>query len=213
MSISNQVKDVKGKKLNWTNVNNSFIIKETWQPETPFYGFYIWPRTGDSHAYGEELIFDNVGQEIIDSTNVQGARVVKDLCIRAVGASNIKQHTFFIAVCKYNKSYGGTPFPSGVPVPNSVNFAAQWCDATPLIKYYQSCIGAAVFYEDKCDEMIIKCPDVILDSDDSIMVCIGNIDLLGEITSGESYAKENYISEHDTYVSCAGTVSCAIAYL
>lgn len=216
MSNLDNVKEVKGKKLNWTQVNNKFNIRVEWPLGTGLYGYYTWPYGGSSTGQGELVIHERVGQEIIDSTNVQGARIVKDLEIKVVGESAIIEHSYYIAVCKYNKSYGGTPFPCRTPTVSAVNEVKQYWNAEPVVRYYQSCIGSGVFHGDKCDQIVIKCQDAVLDSDDSIMICFGNIDMLGDISENTT---THYLEAHDyqvqngDYVSIAGVVTGAVAYL
>lgn len=215
MFNTENVKIDKNKKLNWTLVNNRFNVKQHFQPSEQLTGFFIWPRFGNFTQEGEMIYFQSVGQEIIDSTNVQGTRMVKDLTLRVTGASNIEEHSFFIAVCKYNKSYGGRPYPSqDIVNPDGVLYDTQWHMSGPLIKYYQSVIGFSTFHGEKNDEMIIKCQDVILDSEDSIMVIMGNLDLLGEVKKiGGVYSIDPYSSITKTYVAIAGVVTGAVAYL
>ena len=172
MSNTENVRIDKNKKLNWTLVNNMFRMKEKWPANAHIFGYFIWPRSGDFTQEGEGVYFANVGQEIIDSTNIQGTRIVKDLELRVTGASSIRDTSFCIVVCKYNKSYGGRPYPSIDPNPDDVSYADQFYYSGPLIQYYQSVLGCAVFHGEKSDEMIIKCKDVILDSNDSIMVLL-----------------------------------------
>lgn len=218
MSSVSKLLEANKRERNWNVLFNSFSMREQILNGTNYYGYYVWPVNGALTYIDDLVVSDEAGLEIIDSTNIQGVRVLKDLEVRVTGsASGIDFIPFFVAVVKTNKSYGGRPFASIDPEPTEENALRAQEHSSPIIQNSQSVLGSCVFTGMDTHEHVIKCLDCLLGSDDTVVVVFGNLEMFGEIERNSlqptGWSRVYWAPDEDVTVRVAGTVKGAIAYL